>query len=69
MVRFDSSIWKTYDPDEILSLDASEFNKRVIGFSQKIHPRQDLLQFTHESTNIIIDFGYYGDEDSVDGNS
>ena len=50
-----------------MDYDRSSFDLSILKFSGDIHPREDLLQFKHQNTSHIIDFGFYGDEVKLEG--
>lgn len=67
MIKIDKSKWSVYDPDNILRYDRANFDLSMLKFSGAIHPREDLLQFKHQSSGHIIDFGFYGCEVKLEG--
>lgn len=67
MIKIDKSKWQIYDPENILNYEADGFDTSVLKFGAAIHPREDLMQFTHKESNCIVDFGYYGCEIKLDG--
>ncbi len=67
MIDINESIWSIYDPDNILNYDRLRFDLSILEFSGDIHPREDLLQFEHQDTSCIIDFGFYGNEITLEG--
>lgn len=67
MFRIDESKWKIHDPDGILSYHFESFDVSDLKFGGVIHPREDMLSFTHKETSYIVDFGYYGCEVTMDG--
>ena len=67
MLEIDSSRWKIYDPDNILSHELEGFDTSCLKFGADIHPREDMMQLTHKESNCIVDFGYYGCEVKLDG--
>lgn len=67
MFQIDKSKWKIYDPDKILSYKLEDFDASTLKFGGDIHPREDLMQFTHKESNCIVDFGYYGCEIKLGG--
>ncbi|SDU21136.1 hypothetical protein [Halopseudomonas salegens] len=67
MFQVDKSTWHIYDPDNILSSRREGFDTGILRFGGDIHPREDLMQFTHRLSNCIVDFGYYGCEINLDG--
>ncbi len=67
MFQIDKGKWKIYDPDNILGYKREGFDTSILKFGGDIHPREDLLQLTHNESNYIVDFGYYGCEVELDG--
>ena len=67
MLHIDKSKWEIHDADNILRHKLEEFDLNILKFGGDIHPREDLMQLTHNETNFIIDFGYYGCEIKLDG--
>ena len=67
MLQINDTKWEIYDPDNILSYNLEEFDTSALKFGGDIHPREDMMQFTHKKSNCIIDFGYYGCEIKLDG--
>lgn len=67
MLQIDESKWDIYDPDKILGYQLKGFDRGVLGFGAAIHPREDMMQFTHKESRCIVDFGYYGCEVELDG--
>ena len=67
LIDINKSKWSVYDPDNILDYDRSNFDLSILKFSGDIRPREGLLQFEHQDTSHIIDFGFYGDEVKFEG--
>lgn len=61
MIEFKKDNWQIYDPDELLSSE----NIAVAG--SLVYPREDVLAFNHKFKDLIVDFGFYGNETTLDG--
>lgn len=69
MIKCDKNKWNIHDPDSVFTRDLTDLNED--SFQQdgnSIWPREDLIQMSHKLKNIIIDFGFYGDESTLEGN-
>lgn len=62
MIEFDSKHWSVHDPDRILDIAAGQSH-----LSAALEPREDLMFFEHKSKPINIDFGFYGNEATLEG--
>lgn len=63
MFSYDKDKWKVWDGDSFLRMKKEDVD--LSKFWQKgycIWPREDLMQFRHKTKDIIIDFGYTGEE-------
>lgn len=54
--------WFIHDPDNILETAAGATH-----LSAAIVPREDLIFFEHKSKSVNIDFGFYGNEVTMEG--
>ncbi|PCM45800.1 hypothetical protein [Marinobacter sp. ANT_B65] len=54
--------WFIHDPDKIMKIAAG-----VTHLSAALEPREDLMFFEHKSKPLNIDFGFYGDEVTLEG--
>jgi len=67
MIEFNKNIWTVYDPDNILKYQKNGFNLEIVKSGGLIHPREDLMHFNHNHSNISIELGYYGNEIDLKG--
>jgi hypothetical protein len=67
MIQINEKKWSIHDPDEIFSYKSEGFDISALKFGAAIHPREDMMQFRHNESNCIVDFGYYGCEIKLDG--
>ena len=62
MIEVDTETWSVHDPDRILEIALGKSH-----LSARVEPREDLLFFEHKSKPINVDFGFYGNEATFDG--
>lgn len=65
MINFDLQKWEAYDPDGILNCNIKEIEQKLS--SKILCPREDLMYFDHKLKSLTIDFGFYGDEVTNEG--
>jgi len=65
VIEFDDKVWTAQDPDGMLSLKKSDLS--CFACDGKISPREDLLQFKHRMSGIVVDYGYYGSDVELNG--
>jgi len=54
--------WFIHDPDKILEIAAGATH-----LSTALDPREDLMFFEHKSKPLNIDFGFYSNEVTIEG--
>ena len=61
MIEFKKDNWKIYDPDELLK------SENIAAAEKLVYPREDVLAFNHKFKDLIVDFGFYGNEATLEG--
>lgn len=54
--------WFIHDPDNVLEVAAG-----ATDLSAEVEPREDLMFLEHKSKPVNIDFGFYGNEATMEG--